>query len=188
MSLASTLLRLTVGGFFVGHGLQKLTGAFDGPGLAGTEQMMAGTGMHPAARNARLVALTETAGGAALALGAARRGDEDVAGLGPDRGEGLVAGLPDRRLLRGGGECEQQRGREQAGRECGSVRTIHWVRSLVAAASVRRLARARRLAATQGKSRALLIHAKRIGARKPPIRLFVSASCRARVPRRAAAG
>ena len=27
MSLASTLLRLTVGGFFVGHGLQKLTGA-----------------------------------------------------------------------------------------------------------------------------------------------------------------
>jgi putative oxidoreductase len=71
MSLASTLLRLTVGGFFVGHGLQKLTGAFDGPGLAGTEQMMAGTGMHPAARNARLVAVTETAGGAALALGAA---------------------------------------------------------------------------------------------------------------------
>jgi putative oxidoreductase len=71
MSLASTLLRVTVGGFFVGHGLQKLTGAFDGPGLDGTEQMMAGTGMHPAARNARLVAVTETAGGAALALGAA---------------------------------------------------------------------------------------------------------------------
>ena len=71
MSLASTLLRTTIGGLFVGHGLQKLTGAFDGPGLEGTEQMMAGTGMHPAARTARLVAVAETAGGAALALGAA---------------------------------------------------------------------------------------------------------------------
>ena len=35
MALGTLLLRLTVGGLFVGHGLQKLTGAFDGPGLDG---------------------------------------------------------------------------------------------------------------------------------------------------------
>jgi putative oxidoreductase len=71
MRIGTLVLRLVVGGVFVGHGLQKLTGAFGGPGLEGTEQMMAKTGMTPAARNARAVALTETTGGAAIALGAA---------------------------------------------------------------------------------------------------------------------
>ncbi|TPW73762.1 DoxX family protein [Schumannella sp. 10F1B-5-1] len=71
MRIGSLILRLVVGGVFVGHGLQKLTGAFDGPGLDGVESMMEKTGMTPAARNARAVALTETAGGAAIALGVA---------------------------------------------------------------------------------------------------------------------
>lgn len=71
MTTTSTLLRLTVGGLFVGHGLQKLTGSFGGPGLRGTEQMMESLELRPAARTARAAAWTETAGGAALALGAA---------------------------------------------------------------------------------------------------------------------
>ncbi|KZX19783.1 DoxX family protein [Rathayibacter tanaceti] len=71
MQVGSLLLRLAVGGLFVGHGLQKLRGSFDGPGLEGTEQMMASLKLHPARRNAVAAAVTETAGGAALALGAA---------------------------------------------------------------------------------------------------------------------
>jgi putative oxidoreductase len=71
MSIGTLALRLVVGGFFVGHGLQKLTGAFGGPGLDGVEQMMGSLGIHPAATNARAVAYTETIGGAAIAVGAA---------------------------------------------------------------------------------------------------------------------
>ena len=71
MSITKTLLRVTVGGLFVGHGLQKLTGSFQGPGLEGTEQMMGALDLHPARRQALAAAWTETAGGAALALGAA---------------------------------------------------------------------------------------------------------------------
>ncbi|MBO0732318.1 MAG: DoxX family membrane protein, partial [Acidimicrobiaceae bacterium] len=47
MSLARLMFRTTVGGIMLGHGLQKLTGAFDGPGLEGTEEMMAAIGMYP---------------------------------------------------------------------------------------------------------------------------------------------
>ncbi|MBW4042109.1 MAG: DoxX family protein [Acidobacteria bacterium] len=71
MALGTLLLRLTVGGLFVGHGLQKLTGAFGGPGLDGVEGMMASLDIHPPRRNAVAVAATETFGGAALALGVA---------------------------------------------------------------------------------------------------------------------
>jgi putative oxidoreductase len=70
MTLGTTLLRITVGGFFVGHGLQKLNGSFGGPGLDGVEGMMKGLEMHPARRNAYLAAATETFGGAAIVLGA----------------------------------------------------------------------------------------------------------------------
>jgi len=64
-------LRLVVGGVFVAHGLQKLSGSFGGGGLAGTEKAMAATRMHPPKANALLVAGTETLGGAAIALGVA---------------------------------------------------------------------------------------------------------------------
>jgi putative oxidoreductase len=64
-------LRLIVGGVFAAHGLQKLAGSWNGPGLAGVEKMMASTDMRPAKANALLVAGTETLGGAAIALGAA---------------------------------------------------------------------------------------------------------------------
>jgi putative oxidoreductase len=69
MGAGTTLLRVVVGGIFVGHGLQKLKGYWGGPGLEGTEKMMESMEMHPAPLQARAVALAETAGGAALALG-----------------------------------------------------------------------------------------------------------------------
>lgn len=71
MAFGSLLLRTTVGGLFIGHGLQKLTGAFDGPGLDGTTGMMTALGVHPPRPNAVAVAATETFGGAAIVLGAA---------------------------------------------------------------------------------------------------------------------
>lgn len=71
MAIGTLLLRTTVGGLFVAHGLQKLTGAFEGPGLDGTEGMMKALGMHPSRQNAVAVAATETFGGAALVLGTA---------------------------------------------------------------------------------------------------------------------
>ncbi|CAN5201102.1 hypothetical protein BH11ACT2_BH11ACT2_00620 [soil metagenome] len=71
MSIGTLALRITVGGFVAAHGLQKLRGAFGGPGLAGTEKMMDSMGMRPAPLQARAVALTETVGGLALAAGAA---------------------------------------------------------------------------------------------------------------------
>lgn len=69
MGIGRLLLRLVIGGIFIGHGLQKLTGAFGGPGLDGTEKMMAGTRMYPTRPNALAAALTETVGGAGIVLG-----------------------------------------------------------------------------------------------------------------------
>ena len=71
MAFGTLLLRLTVGGLFVGHGLQKLTGAFEGPGLEGATGMMASLDIHPPRQNAIAAASAETFGGAALVLGVA---------------------------------------------------------------------------------------------------------------------
>ncbi len=71
MGIGKLLLRLVIGSIFTAHGLQKLTGEFGGPGLAGTEKMMEGTGMYPARRNALFVALGETLSGLGIILGAA---------------------------------------------------------------------------------------------------------------------
>jgi putative oxidoreductase len=69
MGAGTTVLRVVVGAVFVGHGLQKLKGYWGGPGLEGTEKMMENMEMHPAPVQARAVALAETVGGAALAIG-----------------------------------------------------------------------------------------------------------------------
>jgi putative oxidoreductase len=69
MTTGTLILRALIGGLFVGHGLQKLKGWFGGGGIDGTAQMMEATGMRPARRNAVAAGITETAGGAALALG-----------------------------------------------------------------------------------------------------------------------
>jgi putative oxidoreductase len=65
------LLRLAVGGFFIGHGLQKLTGWFGGHGLDATASMFDQIGMRPGKRNAVLAGVTEAGGGAAVVAGAA---------------------------------------------------------------------------------------------------------------------
>jgi putative oxidoreductase len=71
MKIGRLATRLLVGGLFVGHGMQKLTGDFDGPGLEGTTQMMEKLELEPAKPHAYLVGATETVGGALFALGAA---------------------------------------------------------------------------------------------------------------------
>lgn len=69
MSLPTLALRLVVGGFFVGHGVQKLTHRLGGHGVEGTAGMMESMQMRPGKTNALAAGVAETAGGAALALG-----------------------------------------------------------------------------------------------------------------------
>jgi putative oxidoreductase len=69
MALGRLVLRATVGGLIVGHGLQKLKGSFGGPGLEGTEQMMGSIGLHPAKHQAWAAALSETIGGGLTVAG-----------------------------------------------------------------------------------------------------------------------
>jgi putative oxidoreductase len=71
MKIGRLLVRLFVGGLFIGHGTQKVFGWFGGPGPDGTEQLMYKIDMHPARRHAFAGGLTETAGGALLAAGLA---------------------------------------------------------------------------------------------------------------------
>jgi putative oxidoreductase len=71
MKLGRLLLRITVGGLFVGHGTQKLFGWFGGSGLDATAESFEKLGMRPGARNAIAAGVAEAGGGAALALGAA---------------------------------------------------------------------------------------------------------------------
>jgi putative oxidoreductase len=69
MDLALIVLRLVVGLLFVGHGAQKLFGAFGGGGLDGTTQMFDNIGLRPGWLHARAAGTAEFAGGALLALG-----------------------------------------------------------------------------------------------------------------------
>ncbi len=71
MKIGRLLLRLTVGGFFFGHGTQKLFGWFGGHGIEPTAQMFESLGMRPGRRNAVAAGAAEAGGGAALALGLA---------------------------------------------------------------------------------------------------------------------
>jgi len=71
MHIARLILRIVVGGLFIGHGMQKLAGWFDGPGLDGTEKMMENLELEPARRNAIAAGATEAVGGAMLVAGAA---------------------------------------------------------------------------------------------------------------------
>ena len=65
------LLRLAVGGFFIGHGTQKLFGWFGGYGLEGTAQGFESLGLRPGKRHALAAGAAEAGGGALIALGAA---------------------------------------------------------------------------------------------------------------------
>ena len=72
MRFGIAILRAVIGGLFIGHGLQKLTGKFGGHGLEGTGGL---DGVDRACSPARSTpprpALAETGGGALLVAGAA---------------------------------------------------------------------------------------------------------------------
>jgi putative oxidoreductase len=69
MKIGRLLLRLTIGGLFIGHGTQKLFGWFGGPGLEQTGEAFEGLGIRPGRRNAIAAGVSEAGGGALLAAG-----------------------------------------------------------------------------------------------------------------------
>jgi putative oxidoreductase len=71
MKFARLLLRLVVGGFFFGHGTQKLFGWFGGHGLDTTAGFFEAIGARPGKQNAILAGAAEAGGGALLILGGA---------------------------------------------------------------------------------------------------------------------
>lgn len=71
MDVGRLLLRTAVGGFFIGHGTQKLFGWFGGHGLDGTGQFFESIGLRPGRRQALAAGAAESGGGALLAAGLA---------------------------------------------------------------------------------------------------------------------
>jgi putative oxidoreductase len=71
MKLGRLILRLIVGGYFVGHGTQKLFGWFGGYGPDGTGQFFESLGLRPGKRHALAAGTAEAGGGALLIAGAA---------------------------------------------------------------------------------------------------------------------
>jgi putative oxidoreductase len=69
MKLGRLLLRGALGGFFFGHGTQKLYGWFGGHGLEGTSQMFESLGARPGRVNAIAAGAAEAGGGALMVLG-----------------------------------------------------------------------------------------------------------------------
>lgn len=70
MGLGALAVRATVGPLFVGHGAQKLFGAFGGHGIEGTGGFMESLGLEPGRRNAIAAGTSELVGGALLTAGA----------------------------------------------------------------------------------------------------------------------
>ncbi len=71
MGLGRLLLRTVIGGFFIGHGTQKLFGWFGGGGLDATGEGFEAIGLSPGRRSALIGGMAESGGGALLALGLA---------------------------------------------------------------------------------------------------------------------
>jgi putative oxidoreductase len=71
MKIGRLILRLVVGGLFVGHGTQKLFGWFGGNGLDATAQGFEHLGLRPGRQNAIAAGTAEAGGGALLAAGLA---------------------------------------------------------------------------------------------------------------------
>jgi putative oxidoreductase len=61
MKIGRLLLRLTVGGFFIGHGTQKLFGWFGGHGLEATGGFFEQLGLRPGKRHAAAAGVAEAA-------------------------------------------------------------------------------------------------------------------------------
>jgi putative oxidoreductase len=71
MQLGLALLRAIVGGFFFGHGTQKLAGWFGGKGLQSTAESFESMELRPGVTHALSAGAAEAGGGALLAAGAA---------------------------------------------------------------------------------------------------------------------
>jgi putative oxidoreductase len=69
VTLGRLALRATVGGFFIGHGTQKLFGWFGGHGLDATAKGFESMGLRPGRHHATAAALAESGGGALIATG-----------------------------------------------------------------------------------------------------------------------
>lgn len=69
MKIGRLLLRATVGGFFVGHGTQKLYGWFGGNGLQATAEGFEMLGLRPGRAHALAAGSAEAGGGAMLLAG-----------------------------------------------------------------------------------------------------------------------
>src|SRR5579875_3495088 len=67
--MGKLLLRATIGGYFFGHGMQKLAGWFGGAGPEGTGQFFESVGLRPGRQQAYLAGAAEVGGGALLAFG-----------------------------------------------------------------------------------------------------------------------
>jgi|SRR5579863_6524402 len=69
MKVGRLLLRAAVGGFFIGHGTQKLFGWFGGQGLKNQAEHFDNMGLKPGIVHAGAAGAAETLGGAGLLLG-----------------------------------------------------------------------------------------------------------------------
>jgi putative oxidoreductase len=69
MGIGKLMLRATIGGYFFGHGMQKLAGWFGGHGPEGTGQFFEQVGLRPGRESALLAGAAEAGGGSLLVLG-----------------------------------------------------------------------------------------------------------------------
>jgi putative oxidoreductase len=69
MAITAHIARAVIGGFFIGHGTQKLFGWFGGHGPDGTGQFFESLGMKPGKPNAIAAGAAEAGGGLLFALG-----------------------------------------------------------------------------------------------------------------------
>ncbi len=69
IGLGKLALRATVGGYFFGHGMQKLAGWFGGGGPEETGEFFEQVGLKPGRETAVMAGAAEAAGGSLLALG-----------------------------------------------------------------------------------------------------------------------
>lgn len=69
MGLGKLILRATIGGYFFGHGMQKLTGWFGGHGPEGTGEFFEQVGLRPGKESALIAGAAEAGGGTLLAFG-----------------------------------------------------------------------------------------------------------------------
>jgi len=67
--LGLLVLRLVVGALFIGHGLQRLFGLLDGPGIDGTARMLTEFGFQRPTLLAWVTGVIEVGGGALVVLG-----------------------------------------------------------------------------------------------------------------------